>query len=205
MLCNVCYYDAWKFWYLTSYLFQCNRLNSPENIKELFNNLKNFNSTNETALAKVHNLLHSQSLTACYRHFPYSGLNSVSFCIPGCNRLGVLKEMFIYSPTPPTKKKKKTTVMTPLVLHEHVTPPFNKNRCPPQTGDLILNCRLLVLHNMQSVILWDCQDVLIIVILLVYKIPSWCFCRFTRTLRGSSHQCVPTTGFWRYTRPCWCC
>ncbi|KAG7325560.1 hypothetical protein KOW79_011876 [Hemibagrus wyckioides] len=33
---------------------KCNRLNSPENIKELFNNLRNFNSTNETAFAKIY-------------------------------------------------------------------------------------------------------------------------------------------------------
>lgn len=60
-----------KFWFLDDfiYVFQCNRLDSSESIKDLINNWK-INATNESDISKVHNLLHSETLTACPRHFP---------------------------------------------------------------------------------------------------------------------------------------
>lgn len=54
---NVYYYvQILKFLHFTSYLFQCNRLDSSENIKKLINNWTTLNST---AFSKVYSLLHS--------------------------------------------------------------------------------------------------------------------------------------------------
>lgn len=69
------------------YFFQCNQLNSSESIKELFNNQRMLNATNWTDMSQVYNLLHSQSLTAHYGHFPWAGLNTVSFCVSVCSSL----------------------------------------------------------------------------------------------------------------------